>query len=105
MWVSESLRESFKSREQQMINKIIDMKIDYISIGLFGSYARNDFTARSDIDMCIIVKELPDRTIKGWLYEEADILGIDLIFVTNNYFNNDTSRFATNLRRDFKEVI
>lgn len=105
MWVSESVRSSFKSREQKMLQIINNIKIDYISIGIFGSYSRDEFTARSDIDMCIVVNQLPTRSIKGWLYEEADMLGIDLIFVTNNYFNNDKSRFAINLRKDFKEVL
>lgn len=104
MWVSDNVKKDFKNREQSMLRKIIDMNVNFLSIGVFGSYARDEYKATSDIDMCIIVSEIPPRDVKGWLYEDADIMNIDLIFVTKEYFETDTSRFACNLRRDFKEV-
>lgn len=55
--------------------------------------------------ICVLfVSELLHREIKGWLCEDADIMNIDLIFVTKEYFEMDTSRFACNLRMDYKEV-
>ena len=104
MWVSESLKQLFKRREEELLNKILELNFPFVSIGIFGSYARNEYKLTSDLDMCIIVRDLPSRVIKGWLYEEADILNADLIFVTEDYFHNDSSKFAINLRRDYKEV-
>lgn len=104
MWVSDTVKENFENRKQLMLKKIIETDIVFLSIGVFGSYARNEYKATSDIDMCIIVPELPSREIKGYLYEEADMLHMDLIFVTEEYFKTDMSRFTCNLRRDFKEI-
>ena len=104
MWVSDNVKRDFENRLQNMLRNIMNTHIEFISIGVFGSYARDEYKATSDIDICVIVKGLPPREIKGWLYEDADILNIDLIFVTEDYFQNDNSRFASNLRRDFKEV-
>ena len=104
MWISEALKQSFKDKENKMVEIIKSTDFSFISIGVFGSYARGEYKLTSDIDVCIIVEHLPDRSIKGYLYEEADMLGIDLVFLTEDYFNNDTSKFIKNIRRDFKEV-
>lgn len=41
----------------------------------------------------------------GALREDLDLLNADVVFVTPQYFKEDTSLFAEQLRRDFKEVI
>lgn len=40
----------------------------------------------------------------GSLREDTDLIGVDLTFVTPEYFNTDDSNFAKQLRRDFAEV-
>ena len=56
--------------------------ITFIEIGVFGSYARNDFKASSDIDFCIITESRPDRRTSGSLREDAELLGADIVYVT-----------------------
>lgn len=104
MWRSESLVKLFELRLQGVLDKIIETNIPIVSVGVFGSYARDEYTLSSDIDICVIVDKLPERSIKGHLYEEAEMLKADLIFVTSDYFKTNTSRFANNLRRDYKEI-
>lgn len=105
MWyVSQSLKDSFVEREAKVVDAIRKSGIDYVRFGIFGSYARGEYTTLSDIDFCIIVNKKPERCLSGGLREEADLLGADIVFVTQQYFNEDNSQFAQQLRRDFKEI-
>ena len=58
-----------------------------------------------DIDFCIITANKPDRRTSGSLREEADMLGADIIYVTREYFDEADSKFAVNLRRDYRRVL
>lgn len=49
-------------------------------------------------------EEIP-REIRGSLKDDAEELGVDIIFVPLDYYLHDESLFAKNLRRDFKEII
>ncbi len=104
IWVSEQLQKKFDGVCGAMLEKIEESGIAYESVGIFGSYARREFTLRSDVDMCIVVDKLPDRAVKGWLYNDAEELGVDLIFVTKERFETERSLFMTNLRRDYVEL-
>ena len=100
-YVSQAVMENFKEREQRVLALIQESGISYQMVGVFGSYARGEYKGGSDIDFCIVTDERPPRQISGSLREDADLLGADVIFVTEEYFKEDTSEFARNLRRDF----
>jgi len=77
------------------IDKIIPMIVSLVSpeqIILFGSYARGDYTNKSDIDLLIIKKNLKNgREINNILYRaffdnKIDI-PIDLLSVDYNKYN------------------
>jgi len=77
------------------IDKIVPMIVSLVSpdkIILFGSYARGDYTDKSDIDLLIIKKNLKNgREINNILYRaffdnKIDI-PIDLISVDYNKYN------------------
>lgn len=103
-YVSPALEASFKDREQKAIDLIKKSDIQYVKIGIFGSYARKEYKTSSDIDICVIVNKKPSRQTMGSLREDTDLIGVDLTFVTPEYFNTDDSNFAKQLRRDFAEV-
>ena len=72
--------------DEKMLNKILNEFLnkckekfgdDLISIILFGSYARGTATEYSDIDLLIIVKNLPERRIDRYKI----IKDIDLEFL------------------------
>lgn len=71
-YVSPALESSFKDREQKAIDLIKESDIQYVKIGIFGSYARKEYKTSSDIDICVIVnKNLQD---KQWeVYERTPI--------------------------------
>jgi len=77
------------------IDKIVPMIVSLASpdqIILFGSYARGDYTDKSDIDLLIIKKDLKNgREINNILYkaffENKIDVPIDLISVDYNKYN------------------
>jgi len=102
---TEKVKEAFAEREKQILELIRESGISYREIGVFGSYARGEYTATSDIDFCMIVDEHPDRRVSGLLRSEAEELGADIVYVRPEYFQNDESRFARELRRDYRCLI
>lgn len=104
MWHSSELERKFARIVEQMMEVIDCSLLDYRLVGVFGSFARGDYTVRSDVDLCIVVDELPDRYLRGCLYDEAEDLGVDLCFVTTKRFETEDSRFLNNIRENFKEV-
>lgn len=105
MCVNSVVASHFKQRELQILQLIKDADISYKEVGVFGSYARNDYKSSSDIDFLIITNNRPDRVTSGSLREEAEILGADIIFVTSEYFRKDESQFAQQIRRDYRRLL
>ena len=83
-YVSPVVENDFKDRLNKCVDIIKNSSIKYQSFGIFGSYARNDYKASSDIDFCIIVPEKPERWMMGALREELEMLhanyGMSLVF-------------------------
>jgi len=77
------------------LDKIVSMIVTLVSpdqIVLFGSYARGDYTDKSDIDLLIIKKNLKNgREINNMLYraffENKIDVSIDLISVDYDKYN------------------
>lgn len=103
--VTRNVEENFHRRKQAVLELIEIYKIPFQEVGIFGSYARDDYKADSDIDFCIITEQRPDRAVSGSLREDAELMGADIIFVTPDYFQKDTSNFAMQLRRDFRRLL
>lgn len=102
--MTEILKQAFDKRLQEALTLIKAFDIKYEKIGVFGSYARGTFKGTSDIDICLIVKEKPDRRISGELRELCELKGIDIVFVTPDYFENSQDRFAIKLRSDWRDL-
>ena len=102
MWVSKSVKEDFKTRYSLMVQAIKSCMspFDY-TFGIFGSYARNDFTALSDIDFCIIADDIP-RSVRGELSDYAEEYRCDITFLSKDSFANTDNPFINNVRKDFK---
>lgn len=98
------LKQEFDKRLHYAIDLIKAYEIKYEKIGIFGSYARGTFKGSSDVDICLIVKEKPPRWISGELRELCEMKGIDIVFVTPDYFEHSSDRFAIKLRRDWREL-
>ena len=69
---------------------------------LFGSYARGEATASSDLDFCIDAPSIRDLFMLGGLYadlEDAFSKKLDLITVGSLKYNSVT-RFINNLKNE-----
>ena len=104
MWRSEELKQSFDKRYAQAIELVSASGIPFSKVGIFGSYARGDFKADSDIDFCIVCEELPSRRDAAYLRCLLDDIGVDCTIMTRSRFECEDSRFMRNLRKDLKEV-
>lgn len=105
MYRGEAVTKDFKIREKLALALIKHSGIEFLECGIFGSYSRGDYNSTSDIDICMIVSEHPDRMLSGTLREKLEILKVELIYVRPDYFSNSQEPFAVNLRRDYKRRI
>ena len=55
------LKRHFDTRRDQALAIIQSYRIPFQEVGVFGSYARGDYTTKSDIDLCMIMETRPDR--------------------------------------------
>lgn len=93
------LENHFKKRKEKVLNLIHSYNLQYSAIGLFGSYARNEYKGTSDIDF-FIVGDKPDAYVSGNLREDADMLGADIVFISEDTLKNGNSLLAREIRRD-----
>lgn len=103
-YVSEVVKQDFAKRKNACLSLFRAANIPDARIGIFGSFARGEYKATSDIDFCVITDNRPPRGVVGGLKEDFDMHGADIVFIDNDYFSNDQSDFARQLRRDFKEI-
>lgn len=96
-----ALEKKFKERETKVIELIHSYGIQYKALGIFGSYARGDYTGASDIDF-FLVCDKPSTLVSGNLREEADMLKADIVFITEETLRNGESLLAQNIRKDMK---
>lgn len=105
MSVSKLVEERFKDRLESFKALVKEFDIKYEQIGIFGSYARGDYKASSDIDVCIITNNRPNMMISGAFREEADLLGVDVVYLSQDSFINSERLFVKKLRKDYKKIL
>lgn len=103
-YVSDSIKMKFKNIQDEMVKRILAQEFDFKEIGIFGSYARGDYNALSDVDICIVVKDIPKRCIMGWLRDDAEEIGADICFITEEQFKRSESKFICNIRKDYRRI-
>ena len=106
-----SLIESY----QKIISKIVEIikntvKVNLVSIILFGSFLRDDFNEKSDSDVLIVIREYKEERSKKYWKEIKDLvykeLGrpIDVIFIEESALKDLTNPFNLDILAD-GEVI
>lgn len=103
-YVSDAIKAKFLNIQNEMVSRILKQNFYFVEIGIFGSYARNEYNALSDVDICVIVKEMPTRYITGWLRDDAEELCADICFITEEQFESSETTFMNNLRRDYRRI-
>lgn len=87
---------------QQIIPLLVDvLKDNLLEIILFGSCARGEIKTGSDIDL-LLITALPIGTHhdRGEIRDLLDDYNVDIVFYSKDIFENATSLFITNIKRD-----
>lgn len=103
--ILDHVQRHFKEREDKALEAIKSAAISYAEIGVFGSYGRNDYRTDSDIDFCVITEHKPERVLAGELRSSLESLGVDVVFVTPESFENPDTVFLKALKRDFRRLV
>lgn len=80
---------------------ILNSGLEFTELGIFGSYARGDYKATSDIDFYAIVTEHPDRVLSGNLRQDLVDMGADLVYIRKD----SDSLLSKEIRRDGVKLL
>ena len=105
MWVSDSLKKMMQDRRDAFLQCVKESGVPYNQVGIFGSYARNEYKAGSDIDFCIVVDHELTKQQRGILRCDAEEHQCDVVFVSKESFEKEETPFMINLRRDYKRLL
>ena len=100
----EAVKEQLKVRQEAKIDRVLPILISSgaVEIGVYGSFARGDYKATSDVDLYVLYESIPNKVLKGELYEAAYELDIDLLICEQKQFYESTSVFTKNVMKDRK---
>lgn len=103
--VSTLVKEKFQKRLRMFIELLKEYQIEYDEIGIFGSYARGNYKTTSDIDVAIITDNRPDMKTSGSFREEAELLGVDVVYMTRESFEYSNRAFNQRVRKEYVKVL
>jgi len=100
---------------QKPISKIIEIiknsvKDDLVSIIIFGSFVRGEFTEKSDYDVLIVISDYEDVKCKNYWKEIKELVykefrrPIDAIFIEESALKDLTNPFTLDVLADEKVV-
>lgn len=94
--VEKYLKPHFDARCLQCVECILNSGLKFTELGIFGSYARGDYKATSDIDFYAVVDEHPDRVLSGNLRQDLEDMGADLVYIRED----SDSLLCRNIRKE-----
>lgn len=94
--IEKYLKPHFDARCLKGIECILNSGLKFTELGIFGSYARGDYKATSDIDFYAVVDEHPDRVLSGNLRQDLEDMGADLVYIRED----SDSLLCRNIRKD-----
>jgi predicted nucleotidyltransferase len=95
-FLTESKKSFLQERIQQLLEKL--NTIEYII--LFGSYARGEERATSDMDLMVITENEVDRVLRGGLCSKFDEMHMDLIFYTLEKFKSSDCLLVNQVKQE-----
>lgn len=103
--------EGLNAVESKVVNSMImadklirESGIKFTEYGYFGSVARGTYNATSDLDIAMIVSELPSRKEMADLRCNLEEIDCDLVILLNSSFSNPDTVFKSNVVRDYVKV-
>lgn len=86
------------------IDLISNSNINFIEFGLFGSAANGSYKCGSDIDIVLIVSELPNKRDIADLRCKLDYVDCDLAVMLKSSFDNPTTPFHKNVIQSYRRL-
>lgn len=99
-----AIEKLFISKISNAMNIIDSYNLSYTEYGLFGSVARGDYNASSDLDIVMIFKNLPERAIISKLRLELEEIDCDLAILLVDNFNKPKNAFHKDVRKDYRRI-
>ena len=78
--------------------------IVYVEYGVFGSVARGDYTAVSDVDIVMIVEQMPLRYTLAELRCDLEEIGCDFAILYKRNFDAPKTVFQKEVKRDYRRL-
>lgn len=103
MKIDESLSFLRKNKKELLRRKIGRLKEEVEGIRyiiLFGSYARGEEKATSDLDILVLAEQEIPREIRGGLSSEFEEENIDLVFYTMKQFEASDCLLVSQIRKE-----
>lgn len=94
------LRENKRVLLQKKITLLKEELDSLHYIILFGSYARGDEKATSDLDLLVLTEQEISREIRGGLCSEFEEENMDLIFYTMKQFEDSDCLLVSEVRKE-----
>ena len=94
------LRENKKALLQKIIANLKEEVEGLRYIILFGSYARGEEKATSDLDILLLTEQEITREIRGGLSSECEEKNIDLVFYTMEQFDASDCLLISEIRKE-----
>ena len=99
-----AIEKMFISKISSAMDIIDNYKLHYIEYGLFGSVARGDYNASSDLDIVMIFKKLPKRAVISKLRLELEEIDCDLAILLVDNFNEPKNAFHKDVKKDYRRI-
>lgn len=90
---------------KQAVSIIKSYNLVFLELGVFGSFARNEYKCGSDIDFVLIVKEIPDRQLIADLRCDLEKIDCDLAVLLESSFRMPNTLFAKEVCKDYRRVL
>lgn len=97
-----NLPQRFIKDIESIVNRLVELLGENLrEIILFGSCARGEMKTGSDIDLLVITNFPVDtHEQRGRIRDSLDEYNVDLVFYIQEMFNEATSLFVNNIKRD-----
>lgn len=89
-----------KDRLRFLVDMILQNISDVEKIVLFGSYARFEQTASSDLDILVLTEKDVPRELRGGLCSVFDENNADLVFYTVDRFQQSSCLLVKKIKKD-----
>lgn len=89
MKIDETMSFLRKEKREMLQRKLVTLKKELPTLSyviLFGSYARGEEKATSDLDLLLLTAEPVERLVRGGLCSSFEEENIDLVFYTTEQF-------------------